>query len=152
MRPKCSFFGVCGSMFSPFCSEGIENLDSSGELHQELSRVSKSSRCFFCLDFSRFPLLLPSLPKLLLPPRRSMVSPSRGGVFPGLDSLCPCWNWCGGLGNDLQEMVLAEPSCSRWEFRPGSRELGRGRARGCDSRGACPARGGAAGRDGANRE
>lgn len=81
MRPKCSFFGVRGLMFSPFCSEGKENLDSSGKLHQELSRVSKSSRCFFCLDFSRFPLLLPSLPKLLLPPHRSMVSPSRGGDF-----------------------------------------------------------------------
>lgn len=80
------------------------------KLHQELSQVSKSSRCYFCLDFPCFPLLLPSLPKLLFPPRRSMVSLSRGGVFPGLDLLCPSWNWCRGLRNDLQEKSLQSPA------------------------------------------
>lgn len=67
----------------PFCSEGLENLASSCKLHQELTRVSKPSRCFLAWISLVFPLPLPSLPKAPLPSTQTplpWMSFSRAGL------------------------------------------------------------------------
>lgn len=122
--------------FPPFCSEGIENLDSSCKLHQELTQVSKISCCFLAwislVSLCCFPLSQSSSSL-----HADLWCPSpMDEFFQG----CTCCVPPGVAGelSGIAGQVLAELSCSRWEFCPGLRGWAEPGARGGTAEGLSP--------------